>query len=53
MIEEISCQLKDKSLLMTLYGAEDISVELFGGEAKKDLFEQVFGLKAIFLTPQE
>lgn len=53
MVEEITCQFKGNSLLLSLYGSEDISVEIFGGESKKDLFEQVFGLQVVFLTPRE
>lgn len=53
MVEELTCQFKGNSLLLSLYGSEDVSVEIFGAENKKDLFEQVFGLKVGFLTPQE
>lgn len=33
-----------------LLGAEDISVEIFGGNAKRDLFEKAFGGKVVFVT---
>jgi len=33
-----------------LLGTEDISVEIFGANAKKDLFEQAFGGKVAFVT---
>ncbi|CAH2030850.1 Ppx/GppA phosphatase family protein [Trichlorobacter ammonificans] len=52
MVEELTCQYRDRSLLLTLHGSEDLSVELFGAAGKKDLFEQAFGLKVVFLTPQ-
>jgi len=38
-----ACQVK-------LLGTEDISVELFGANAKKDLFEQAFGCSVVFVT---
>jgi hypothetical protein len=31
-----------------LLGTEDISVEIFGGNAKKDLFEKAFGGTVVF-----
>lgn len=33
-----------------LLGTEDISVEIFGGNAKKDLFEKAFGGAVLFVT---
>jgi len=33
-----------------LLGTEDISVEIFGGNAKKDLFEKAFGGDVVFVT---
>ncbi len=35
---------------MKLLGTEDISVEIFGGNAKKDLFEKAFGGNIVFVT---
>ena len=33
-----------------LLGTEDISVEIFGGNAKRDLFEKAFGCSVLFTT---
>jgi exopolyphosphatase/guanosine-5'-triphosphate,3'-diphosphate pyrophosphatase len=35
---------------MKLLGTEDISVEIFGGNAKKELFEKAFGGNIVFVT---
>jgi exopolyphosphatase/guanosine-5'-triphosphate,3'-diphosphate pyrophosphatase len=35
---------------LALSGSEDLAVELFGGSAKKDLFEKAFGVQVIFST---
>lgn len=35
---------------LALSGSEDLAVELFGGSAKKDLFEKAFGVQVVFST---
>ncbi len=42
MVEEIDCRLQDGEFHVTLGGHEDLSVELYGGNAKGDLFESAF-----------
>jgi hypothetical protein len=33
-----------------LFGVEDISVEIFGGNAKRDLFERAFDVSVVFVA---
>jgi exopolyphosphatase/guanosine-5'-triphosphate,3'-diphosphate pyrophosphatase len=49
-VKEIRCSLLKKRLDVGLKFTADISVDLSGGEKKKDLFEEVFGVKVV-LTP--
>jgi exopolyphosphatase/guanosine-5'-triphosphate,3'-diphosphate pyrophosphatase len=44
-VEALDCQLTDSGLRITLHGQEDLSVEIYGGETKGDLFEEAFGCK--------
>jgi exopolyphosphatase/guanosine-5'-triphosphate,3'-diphosphate pyrophosphatase len=36
-----------------LTGSDDLAVEVFGGSAKKELFEKAFGLRVIFTVQPE
>jgi exopolyphosphatase/guanosine-5'-triphosphate,3'-diphosphate pyrophosphatase len=36
-----------------LTGSDDLAVELFGGSAKKELFEKAFGLQLVFAVQPE
>ncbi len=47
-VGRISCELLGRVARMVLYGADDLTVELFGGSAKKELFEKAFGLQVVF-----
>ena len=44
-VEALDCQLTDSGLRITLHGQEDLSVEIYGGQTKGDLFEEAFGCK--------
>lgn len=44
----LDCRLTESGLRITLLGQEDLSVEIFGGEAKSDLIEEAFGCR-VFL----
>jgi exopolyphosphatase / guanosine-5'-triphosphate,3'-diphosphate pyrophosphatase len=46
-VESISCHLDHEKLRIRLSGAEDLSVEIYGGRNKSDLFENAFGRKLI------
>jgi len=50
LVEDISCAFDGVALVLNLVSKEDISVELFGGDAKKNLFEKVFGVSVVFVT---
>src|SRR5450631_452767 len=43
LIQDISCQFGGTTITLHLTATEDISVEIFGANAKKDLFEKAFG----------
>ncbi|BCR06807.1 exopolyphosphatase [Desulfuromonas versatilis] len=44
-VSALQCELADGALRVRLEGAEDLSVELYGGQVKGDLFEQAFGCR--------
>jgi exopolyphosphatase/pppGpp-phosphohydrolase len=44
-VQTLECHLTRSGLRITLYGQEDLSVEIYGGETKGDLFEEAFGCK--------
>jgi len=48
----LDCSLSPSTFLIRLLGAEDVSVELYGGKAKGDLFEEAFGKKLILVPAQ-
>ena len=51
LVQEISCQFGGTALSIILTATEDISVEIFGANAKKELFEKAFGSSVVFVTP--
>src|SRR6185369_7896865 len=50
LVEVVEVQRQDDNYQVKLFGTEDISVELFGGNAKKDLFEKAFKGSVVFVT---
>lgn len=50
LITEVSCLFGGTTVTITLSAAEDVSVEIFGANAKKDLFEKAFGSMVVFAT---
>jgi exopolyphosphatase/guanosine-5'-triphosphate,3'-diphosphate pyrophosphatase len=50
IVESIACEFKGTVFRVNLTGSEDMSVEIFGGTAKKDLFEKAFGMDVAFVT---
>jgi exopolyphosphatase / guanosine-5'-triphosphate,3'-diphosphate pyrophosphatase len=45
VVYSLECTLSSGSFQVRLHGDDDLSVELFGGKIKGDLFEQAFGRK--------
>jgi len=52
-VEQISCQLQDRVARIGLSGSDDLVVEVFGGSAKKELFEKAFDLQVVFAVQPE
>ncbi|MGE3259817.1 MAG: Ppx/GppA family phosphatase, partial [Geobacter sp.] len=52
-VEQISCQIQDKLARVTVSGSDDLAVEVFGGSAKKELFEKAFSLQVVFAVQPE
>jgi exopolyphosphatase/guanosine-5'-triphosphate,3'-diphosphate pyrophosphatase len=54
LVQKVSCLFGDGSTTSTttlnLTAVEDISVEIFGANTKKDLFEKAFGCSVVFTT---
>jgi exopolyphosphatase/guanosine-5'-triphosphate,3'-diphosphate pyrophosphatase len=50
LIQNVSCQFAGTTVTIQLTATEDVSVEIFGGNAKKDLFEKAFGSTVAFAT---
>ncbi|GFE60461.1 Ppx/GppA phosphatase family protein [Geobacter sp. AOG2] len=50
LVEVVELVHSGNDYRMKLLGTEDISVEIFGGNAKKDLFEKAFEGNIIFVT---
>jgi exopolyphosphatase/guanosine-5'-triphosphate,3'-diphosphate pyrophosphatase len=50
VITNVSCLFGGTEIAIHLTAAEDVSVEVFGANAKKDLFEKAFGSTVIFAT---
>jgi exopolyphosphatase/guanosine-5'-triphosphate,3'-diphosphate pyrophosphatase len=49
-VERLDCTSSPGTVTITLNGETDLSVELFGGKAKGDLFETSFGRKLILMA---
>ncbi len=50
LVEVVEIKRSSGGFKIKLLGTEDISVEIFGGNAKKDLFEKAFGGEIAFVT---
>jgi exopolyphosphatase/guanosine-5'-triphosphate,3'-diphosphate pyrophosphatase len=50
LIQGVSCQFGGTTITVYLTATEDVSVEIFGANAKKDLFEKAFGSTVVFVT---
>ena len=48
LVEVVGVKRSGPTFCFKLLGTEDISVEIFGGNAKKDLFEKAFGGAVLF-----
>jgi exopolyphosphatase/guanosine-5'-triphosphate,3'-diphosphate pyrophosphatase len=48
LVEVVALRRGGSTFTFKLLGTEDISVEIFGGNAKKDLFEKAFGGAVVF-----
>lgn len=47
VVKDVSCLLGGKTVTITLTAGEDVSVEIFGANAKKELFEKAFGSQVV------
>jgi exopolyphosphatase/guanosine-5'-triphosphate,3'-diphosphate pyrophosphatase len=50
LIQNVSCLFGGTVITISLTATEDVSVEIFGANAKKDLFEKAFGSTVVFAT---
>jgi exopolyphosphatase/guanosine-5'-triphosphate,3'-diphosphate pyrophosphatase len=50
LVQAVSCMFEETTITLHLNAKEDISVEIFGANAKKDLFEKAFGSTVVFAT---
>lgn len=51
-VRSLSCVFGGTLFTVQLEGDEDMSVEIFGATAKKDLFEKAFGMRVVFEVRQ-
>jgi len=51
-VTALDCSLSRSAFTVNVAGDGDISVELFGGKAKGDLFEAAFRKKLVLLSSQ-
>jgi exopolyphosphatase/guanosine-5'-triphosphate,3'-diphosphate pyrophosphatase len=49
-VQNVSCEFSGTVITVKTESREDISVEIFGGNTKKDLFEKAFGAEVVFAT---
>ena len=50
LVTALDCSLSPSTFMIRLEGEGDISVELFGGKSKGDLFEEAFGRKLVLVA---
>ena len=50
LVQGIGCSFGGTTVTLKLTAVEDVSVEIFGANAKKDLFEKAFGSTVVFAT---
>jgi exopolyphosphatase/guanosine-5'-triphosphate,3'-diphosphate pyrophosphatase len=50
LVSSLECSVSASAFTVRVKGAEDISVELFGGKAKGDLFEAAFARKLLLVA---
>ena len=50
LVQDVSCLFGGTTMTVHLTASEDISVEIFGANAKKDLFEKAFNSSVAFAT---
>ena len=50
LVQKMSCLFSGTATTINLTATEDVSVEIFGANAKKDLFEKAFGCPVVFTT---
>jgi exopolyphosphatase/guanosine-5'-triphosphate,3'-diphosphate pyrophosphatase len=49
-VQSVSCTFGGTLFTLLLDGVEDMSVEIFGATAKKDLLEKAFGVRVVLVT---
>lgn len=49
-VTSLDCSLSPSTFMVRLEGGGDVSVELFGGKLKGDLFEEAFGRKLVLVA---
>ena len=47
-VKKVSCQVSNQKVQFGLAGSRSLNVEIYGAVEKSDLFEKVFGRKAVF-----
>ena len=52
-VTTLDCSLSPSTFMVMLEGGGDVSVELFGGKLKGNLFEEAFGRKLVLLAAQQ
>jgi exopolyphosphatase/guanosine-5'-triphosphate,3'-diphosphate pyrophosphatase len=50
VVNSVLCQFEGTEVTLQLSATEDVSVEVFGATAKKELFEKAFGSTVVFAT---
>jgi exopolyphosphatase/guanosine-5'-triphosphate,3'-diphosphate pyrophosphatase len=53
LVQEVTCLFGGTTVTINLTATEDVSVEIFGANAKKDLFEKAFGCSVVFATQSD
>lgn len=52
VVTGVTCSVSDGTVVVTIASSEDISVELFGGKIKGDLFEEAFRKRLLLVAEQ-